>query len=194
MTAPSDVGIAKAGIAAIGFSSKNSGQQLAKTPSSFGAPDTTNSIVKLSSASLPNINLTEGWNISSDITTASLVFAHDGRALPIGFTCKKGDGFANFHSPPTTGFSANKRVLVTLKSLNGSIRIDSTVNGDHERIIQSEVPIRTSSLVFVLTPKKGDVTAHIGGIIEKINAFKSDVKLLRFQSLCDQPLISATDE
>ncbi len=193
ITAPSEGNLAKAGIAAIGFSSKSS-QQSAKTSANLSAPETTNSIAKASSVSLPSSNLTEGWNVSSNVASASIVFARDGKALPVGFSCKKGDGFATFHSPPTTGFAANKRILVTLKSLNGSIRIDSTTSGDQERIIQSEVPIRTSSLVFVLTPKKGDVTAHIGGNVEKISALKSDVKLLRFQSLCDQPLISSTDE
>jgi hypothetical protein len=194
MTAPSDAGIAKSGIAAIGFSPKAPQQLAVKTSSSLNAPETTNSIAKTSSTLLPSTNLTEGWNVSSDVASASIVFARDGKALPVGFSCKKGDGFATFHSPPTTGFAANKRIMVTLKSQNGSIRIDSTINADQNRSIDSEVPVRTSSLVFVLTPKKGDVTTHIGGIVEEITALKSDVKLLRFQSLCDQPLISAADE
>jgi hypothetical protein len=138
--------------------------------------------------------LTEGWNVSSDPANANLIFARDGKALHVGFSCKKGDGFVTFRSPPTTGFAANKHILVTLKSLHGSIRIESKASEGPERIIESEVPVRTSSLVFVLSPKKGDVTAHVGGVVETITALKSDVKILRFQSLCDQPLISAADE
>jgi hypothetical protein len=193
MTAPSESGLGKPSIVAVGFSQKTP-EQIVKASPSLNAPETTNSIVKASSVFVPFTHLTEGWNVSSDPANANLIFARDGKALPVGFSCKKGDGFVTFRSPPTTSFAANKRILVTLKSLHGSIRIESKTSEGLERIIESEVPVRTSSLVFVLTPKKGDVTAHIGGMLETITALKSDVKILRFQSLCDQPLISAADE
>ncbi len=161
-----------------------------KSSVSLNAPETTNSIA----ATRPSSDFNNGWNLSSDPTSASLVFAQDGKAALVGFTCKKGDGFVTFRSSPTTSFAANKHVLVMLKSMNGAIRIEARANESQPRFIESQVPIRTSSLVFVLTPKKGEVTAKIGGLSEKVTTPANDTKLLRFQSLCDQPLIGAVDE
>ena len=156
----------------------------------LNAPETTQSIT--TTRVPPELNA--GWNLSSDPVSASLIFAHEGKSTLVGFTCKKGDGFVTFRSSPTASFAANKHVLVTLKSLNGAIRIEAKTNEIEPRLIESEVPIRTSSLVFVLSPKKGDITVKIGGFSEKVMSSSTDTKLLRFQSLCDQPLIGAAEE
>ncbi len=169
---------------------KKNKQIVVKAVANLNAPETTQSITTLR----PSPELKTGWNLSSDSVSASLIFAQDGRATLVGFTCKKGDGFVTFRSSPTTSFAANKHILVALKSLNGAIRIDAKTSEAHQRLIESEVPVRTSSLVFVLTPKKGDISAKIGSISERITASSTDTKLLRFQTLCDQPLISAADE
>ncbi len=169
---------------------KKSGQIAVKSYLDSSIPETTQSIAK----TLPPSKFSIGWNLSSDPVSATLVFGQEGRAALVGFSCRKGDGFVTFRSQPTSSFSANKHVMVTLKSLNGAIRIEAKTNELQPRTIESQVPVRTSSLIFVLTPKKGDVTAKIGGLIEKITSPTTDIKLLRFQSLCDQPLISAADE
>ncbi len=178
MTAPSDIALPS---------------KVSKKLSAKSSPETTQSIGVRPVDAAPAIPASQGWNVSSDADRASLFFARDGKFLPVGFTCQKGDGFVHFLSPPTT-HAAGKRILVLLKSLNGTIRIETKVGLGQPRMIESEIPVRTSSLVFVLTPKKGEATATIGGAIEKIPALASDVKLLRFQSLCDQPIITAADE
>ena len=182
---------------------------LLSTPSPLGAPkpghrktaspDTTQSISK--QPIVPAASFEQGWNLSSDTTSASLVYAPDGKAAPIGFTCKKGDGFVTFRSPPSS-FAAGKRMLVLLKSKNGTIRIDAHVAP--AKTVESESPVRTSSLVFVLSPKidpnrskrKKDAAGQgakfsVGGWSAAMPEGMSDVKLLRFQTLCDQPVASA---
>ena len=172
----------------------------AKTAGFKGAgPETTQSIPRQPAPAAASWE--QGWNLSSDETNASLVYAPEGKTAPVGFTCKKGDGFVTFRSPPS-GFAAGKRMLVLLKSKNGSIRIDAHVSAG--KTIESESPVRTSSLVFVLTPKidpnrskrKKDAVGQgakltVGGWSTALPESLSDVKLLRFQTLCDQPLASA---
>ena len=162
-------------------------------------PETTQSIPRQAAPAAASWE--QGWNLSSDETNASLVYAPEGKTAPVGFTCKKGDGFVTFRSPPSS-FAAGKRMLVLLKSKNGSIRIDAHVSAG--KTIESESPVRTSSLVFVLTPKidpnrskrKKEAVGQgakltVGGWSTALPESLSDVKLLRFQTLCDQPLASA---
>ncbi len=168
--------------------------KLAQTTASIPSlPETTQSIATLPSTPIFD-TLNDGWNVADNTNAARLIYAEEGKAMPVGFICKKGDGFAHFRTLQTTGFKAGKHVLVQLKSMNGTIRIDANVGNDNAHTIESEVPIRTSSLVFVLTPKKGEPTLKIGAVDEAIPAEKSDVKLLHFQSLCDQAIPDPKDE
>ncbi len=155
------------------------------------APETTQSISKRPEP--PPSTLVEGWNLSASETSATLLYAISGKAAPLGFTCRKGDGFVTFRSPPVT-YAAGQRLKVLLKSKNGAIRIDSQVSKDGPRILSSETPVRTSSLVFVLTPKKDEAKLQVGSWSAEIPEGTSDIKLLRFQSLCDQPLASLEEE
>ncbi len=157
------------------------------------APDTTQSITRRISVE-PATRLAPGWNLTASAVSADLVFSMDGVAQPVGFTCKKGEGFVNFKSPPTSSYAPGKRLMVHLKSINGAIRIDTVVSSEMPRSITSEIPVRASSLVFVLTPKKGEPTVTVGGWSAKIPAESSEVKLLRFQSFCEQPLVSSDEE
>ncbi|MBY0612955.1 MAG: hypothetical protein K2P80_12305 [Beijerinckiaceae bacterium] len=131
-----------------------------------------------------------GWNLANDERFASLTYATGGKLAPLGFRCAKGDGFVTLRTPPVS-FAPGKRVNVLLKSRNGTIRIDGKVTADGERVIASESPVRTSSLVFVLTPKKGEAKLSVGSWSTEIDEGASDIMLLRFQTLCDQPLKSA---
>lgn len=131
-----------------------------------------------------------GWNLSSDERVATLTYASGGKPAPLGFRCNKGDGFVTLRTPPVS-FAPGKRMNVLLKSKNGTIRIDGKVTVDGERVIASESPVRTSSLVFVLTPKKGEAKLTVGGWSAEIDEGASDITLLRFQTLCDQPIVSA---
>ena len=126
----------------------------------------------------------------NDDRVANLTYASGGKLAPLGFRCTKGDGFVTLRTP-AVNFAPGKRVNVLLKSNNGAIRIDGKVTIDGERIIASESPVRTSSLVFVLTPKKGEAKMTVGSWSTEIEEGASDIKLLRFQTLCDQPVQSA---
>lgn len=140
-----------------------------------------------------------GWSLSTDEATASLSYVASGKVTPFGFACRRGDGFATFRTPPGS-YQAGKKVHVQLRSRNGAIKLDASAGPD--RSLQSEVPIRTSSLVFVLTPKidparsrkkphAGEAKLTVGGWTAEVPQALSDVKLLRFQSLCEQPVASA---
>ena len=165
---------------------------------SHGGRETTQSIARRAIPTQPGPTLEPGWTLSSNEASASLVYATAGKASsdknsanetsPVGFICRKGDGFVTFRSPPVSQ-AAGKRVLVLLKSANGTIRIETKVGSDG--VITGESPVRTSSLVFVLTPKKGDARLTVGPWSAEIEEGTSDVLLLRFQSLCDQPIMSA---
>jgi len=188
--------------------------QLLSTPTSLGAPkrrqsDTTQSIPKqapvVKAALLPAgqsaTPLTLGWTVESDDTSASLTYVVSGRSAPFGFACKRGDGFVTFRTAPGS-YAAGKKAHVQVHSRNGTIKLDARSGAD--RTLESEVPIRTSSLVFVLTPKidatrsrkakkpqTGLPKLTVGGWSTEVPQGLSDVALLRFQSLCDQPVASA---
>lgn len=190
LSTPSALGPAKPGISKPGR---------AKPISS----ETTQSIPRQTVAE-PAAQWEAGWNLTTDETSASLIYAMPEKSsaakpAPVGFSCHKGDGFVTFRSPPGS-HAAGKRLLVQLRSRNGSIRIDAHAGPGN--VIESESPVRTSSLVFVLTPKiephrkKKDAASQgakltVGGWSAAIPEGTSDVKLLRFQTLCDQPVASA---
>ena len=149
------------------------------------APETTQSIGRKTPVAIEQESLLPGWNLSSDETSARLIYSVEGKPTPVGFTCKKGDGFVTFRSPSASQ-AAGKKVLVLLKSKNGAIRIESRVSAEGDKVLASEIPVRTSSLVFVLTPKKGEAKLNVGGWSTEIPEGASDIKLLRFQTMCDQ--------
>jgi hypothetical protein len=150
--------------------------------------------------------LVAGWNLTSTAGNAQLAYFSGlkpqskksvpsaAAATPVGFSCRRGDGFAIFRGPAISGYAAGKRVAVQLKSAAGTIRIESKVLAETPKVIQSEATVMTSSLVFVLSPKKGDVKATVGGWSGALETGPSAVELAHFQSLCDQPRASESEE